>query len=480
MRNSLSPPLAHRPPPGAARSRRFRRSLLAVAALGSAGTVWTADIAEVYAEAVRNDPVLAGQRASTAARELGVTIARSSLLPQASANAGRSRSSNQSDTIDTNPASPNFGRPTPETNSTSQSWGAGVNQTVLDMPSWFGYRGAKERAKQAGWDLENTAQLLITRVAAAYLNVLTRQANLESAVAAEEAVRRQLEQVQQRFDVGLEAITGVLQSKAAYDRAAETRIQAESDLWISFEGLRTLTGVAYTEINRLKTDLPIVDPQPKDEDAWVTTAMATNFRIRSRQNALNGAEHDLRAQMAAHLPRISAAANYGNSSGQQSIEGFVLPDRGTTTFKSYSLNFTMPLFQGLRVHAGIKQARLNREQTRQALIAEELTVAEEVRTRFRSVVTDVVRVAARAEAIKSAEAALEATETGYEVGTRNIVDVLLEQQNLFSAQYNYQQSRHNYVLNMLRLKESAGTLSAADVAELNSHMDAADPVRKGQ
>lgn len=459
---------------------RAVKPLVASAVLAFGGTSWGADISEIYAEAVENDPVLAGQRASAAARELGVTIARSSLLPQANANVSRSTNSNRTDAIDMNPSSPNFGRPTPETNSTSQSWGGNVSQSVLNLGNWFNYRGAKERAKQSDWDLENTAQLLITRVAGAYLNVLTRQASLESAVAAEEAVRRQLEQVQQRFDVGLEAITGVLESKAAYDRAEETRIQAESDLWISFEALRTLTGIAYTEIDRLAANLPIIDPQPNDEDAWVNTAMSTNFRIRSRQNALRAAEHDLRAQMSAHLPTISASANYGNSSGQQSYGGVLLPDRGTTTYSSFSLNFSMPLFTGLRVQAGVKQARLNREQARQALIGEELTVAEEVRTRFRSVVTDVVRVAARSEAIKSAEAALEATQTGYEVGTRNIVDVLLAQQNLFSAQFNYEQSRHNYVLNMLRLRESAGTLSEADIAALNSHMDPGSPVQKWQ
>ena len=481
MRHRLILPPAPRSPRGALRHPGlFLGRLLAVGALGLATTAGGADIAEIYAQAVDNDPVLAGQRASAASRQLGVAIARSSLLPQAGANASRSRGSNRTDTIDTNPNSPNFGRSTPETTSTSEGWGGSVNQTVLNMQSWFGYRGAKERARQADWDLENAAQLLITRVAQAYLAVLTRQANLESAMAAEEAVRRQLEQVQQRFDVGLEAITGVLESKAAYDRAEETRIQAESDLWISFEALRTLTGIAYTEIDRIKADLPIIDPEPNEEDAWVSTAMTTNFRIRSRQKALTAAEHDLKGQMSAHLPTISASASYGNSSGQQSIGGFVLPDRGTTTYTSYALNFQMPLFSGLRVHASVKQARLNVEQARQALIGEELTVAEEVRTRFRSVITDVVRVAARDEAIKSAEAALEATQTGYEVGTRNIVDVLLAQQNLFLAQFNYQQSRHNYVLNMLRLKESAGTLSAADVAELNGHMDADNPVLKGQ
>ena len=138
----------------------------------------------------------------------------------------------------------------------------------------------------------------------------------------------------------------------------------------------------------------------------------------------------------------------------------------------------MPLFLGMRTQANVKRARLSRNLARQSLIEQELNVAEQVRTRYRLVVTDVVAVAASAEALKSAQAALEATQTGYEVGTRNIVDVLLRQRELFQSEYQYNLSRHNYVLDMLRLKESAGTLSEADIQELNTDIDAANPVQK--
>ena len=456
------------------------KTLWAAVALTFAGAASGADISQIYTAAVANDPVVARARATNAISKQGVVIARAAFLPQVSASAGRSKGSTSSDALDMNPQSPNFGRSAPETNYTSQSWGAGVSQTVINVPSWFGYRGAQARAKQADWDLENTHQALISRVAEAYLSVLTQQASLESAGAAEQAVRRQLEQVRQRFDVGLEAITGVLESKAAYDSAVVTRIQAESDHRVSFEALRTLTGVAYEEIDGIKADLPIVDPLPDDAEEWVRTAMATNHVIRSTQEALAAAELDLKNQIARQLPTLQASASYGSNSGQQSIGGFVVPDRGTSTSMSYSLSLSMPLFQGLRIHSGIKQSRLSLEVARQTLIQQELMVAEDIRTLFRSVVTDVLRVAARDEAIKSAEAALEATQTGYEVGTRNIVEVLNAQRQLFLNQYNYHQSRYDYVLNMLRLKESAGTLGEADIAELNGHMDPANPVRKAQ
>ena len=457
---------------------RAIKPLTAVAALALGATSWGADISEIYAEAVANDPVLARARFSNEITRTSVTTARASLLPQINATATQSSGTQSVDSINMNPNSPDFGRPTPDREFTSQRWGAGVSQQVLNVGDWFGYRAAKADANRADWDLQTASQGLIIRVAQAYLSVLSRQAELESAIAAEEAVQRQLEQVQQRFDVGLEAITGVLESKAAYDSAVVTRIRAESQQRVSFETLRTLTGTAYGEIANLKEDLAIVDPLPKDENEWVRTAMDTNFGIRSAQLALASAEHNVKNSMSQYLPTLSATASYGTNSGQSSVNGVVLPDQGASTSVNYSFNLQVPLFRGMRTQANVKRARLSRNLARQSLIEQELNVAEQVRTRFRLVVTDVVAVAASAEALKSAQAALEATQTGYEVGTRNIVDVLRAQQDVFRNEYQYNLSRHTYVLDMLRLKESAGILSDSDIQDLNSDIDAGNPVQK--
>ena len=174
---------------------------------------------------------------------------------------------------------------------------------------------------------------------------------------------------------------------------------------------------------------------------------------------------------------MTASANYGVGSGSQAFGGFVIPDQ-TSANLTYSLNISAPIFSGLGTHSAVKQARHGLEQARQQLIGQELTVSRDTRNLFRAVATEVVRVQARAEAIKSAEAALEATQTGYEVGTRNIVEVLLAQRRLFASQFDYARSRYDYVINLLRLKEAAGALDERDVAELNAFMDAANPVRR--
>ena len=369
------------------------------------------------------------------------------------------------------------GLPIPERELTRRSWGVGLSQPLLNVPRWFNYLGAKASARRADWELRSTAQQLVIRVATAYLKVLRGQAALESAVAAEEAVGRQLEQVQQRFDVGLVAITDVLDAKAEFDNAVVSRIQAEGDHAIFFEGLRTLTGAPFDAIDRLDAGLPIVDPEPVDEEAWVAVAQENSYAIHAAREALHAAQRDVDARLAGHLPTISADVSYGASSGSQALGGFVVPSQSSEDV-SYSLSISAPIFSGFGTRASVRQARFGAVRARQRLIEQELDVAERTRNLYRTVVTDVVRVKARAEAIKSAEAALEATQTGYEVGTRNIVEVLRAQRRLFESQSQYANSRYEYVLNMLRLKEAAGALDESDIAQLNSFMDSANPVRR--
>jgi len=137
---------------------------------------------------------------------------------------------------------------------------------------------------------------------------------------------------------------------------------------------------------------------------------------------------------------------------------------------------TIPVFQGGRTTSRVRESSARVEQAKELLLEQQRTVVRNTRNLFKSVSTDVARVQARLKAIRSSQSALEATQTGYEVGTRNIVDVLQAQQRLYDAQFAYADSRYTYLINLLRLKQQTGLLSPADLEEMNSFMDSANPV----
>ena len=426
------------------------------------------NILDVYKTAKDNDAVLGAANASFAASKELVPQARSLLLPSIGG---------QVNTSKTNRDILLRGQPALGETYNDNGWNAQLRQPVLNLASWYTLGSAKSSVKAAGMQLEAERQDLIVRVIEAYLNILRTKDRLDTTSAEVTAVQRQLEQVQQRFEVGLVAITDVLESQAVYDSTVVRRIQAESDHDISFETLITLTGRSYDQLARLSQTLPIVDPNPKDEEEWVTTALRSNLGIKAAAAQLAAARSDVRARRSDHLPTIDATATYADSvTGGQNFFG----GAGDTTTENtiYALSLTVPLYRGGAVRSKVREANARVVQSQEQLLNQKRTVTRNTRNLFKSVATDVLRVEARLKAIRSSQSALEATETGYEVGTRNIVDVLQAQQRLFSTQFDYADSRYNYVVNLMRLKQATGKLTQEDLEELNQFVDSGDLVER--
>jgi outer membrane protein len=440
--------------------RRFSAIVTVCIAMSLASSAYASDLLEIYRAAYENDPVLGAARANLGARSEILPQARAGLLPSVTLGASYSETRRDRDIADTT-----------ETFDTT-NWQAQISQPLFDVQRWHTWRGAQAVSEQAELDFLSQEQALAVRVAEAYLDVLRAQDQLESAQAEETAVQRQLEQVQQRFDVGLVAITDVLESTAIYDNTQVRVIQAEGDHGTFFETLRTLTGQLHPEIARLDTDLPVTSPEPEDEESWVRVAMENNPAILAARQLVRAADRDVRARRAAHYPILSATASHSYS------------DTGGTAFlgqrtdqTSFGVQFQLPIYQGGLPSSRTRESQHRLDEARERLREREYIAARDTRNLFRFVMTDVLRVRARERSIESSQSALEATQTGYEVGTRNIVEVLQAQQRLYQTQFDYADSRYRYVLNLLRLKQSAGTLDVEDLAFLNQYMDHANPVR---
>ena len=239
-----------------------------------------------------------------------------------------------------------------------------------------------------------------------------------------------------------------------------------------FETLSTLSGESYDALDRLSDKLPIVNPNPIDEQEWVSTALAQNLGIQTAQEQLKAARRNVRARRSGHLPTIDATVTQvHNVTGAANFFG-----ADTTEQTVYGLQFNLPLYSGGLIRSRAKEAKALQTQAQELLLNQQRTVTRDTRNLYQAVATDVVRVQARLKAIKSSQSALDATETGYEVGTRNIVDVLQAQQRLFSSQFDYADSRYNYVTDLMRLKQVVGALAEADLQELNTFTDPNDKV----
>lgn len=433
-------------------------------ALGMAHSpVFALDLSEAYAKAQKNDPRWSAARNNYEAEQQSVTIGRGALLPSLAAYGSFSENEFESD----------LGTAA-NTDFESTQYGAKLTQPLFRADAWYGYQRSKAIGSQAEATLRSQEQELALRVSQAYFAVLSAQETLAYAQAEEAAFGRQQDQAQQRFDVGLIAITDVLEARAASDGARANRIAAEAALSSTQENLSAIIGEAPGRLAPLKGDAIFVKPVPADPDAWAKLAKERNPDLQAAMQTYNTSRAASREARSGHLPTVDLFGSYNDTdydvtaSNPLAGSSFTTQNGATTSF---GVEANWLLFAGGRTYAASKQASYREAAALDQLTATERLVVNNARTAYLNVAADAYRVEARKQAVASNESSLAAVQAGYEVGTRNIVDVLLTQRVLYAAKRDYADARYDYVINSLRLKSASGQLSEVDIRELNGWLD---------
>ena len=404
-------------------------------------------LADIYQSAVKHDPIAGAAKASYKANKETLKQGRAVLLPQLIAS-----SSKAEPTSDENIA------PAITTYRTS------LSQSLFNMPAWFQFQSAKKMDLVAKATFAAQQQSLIIRVSEAYFNVLRAYDNKQTRNAEELAIQRQLEQVTERFEVGLLPITDVHEIQAIFDDASVNSLEAKGALDIAFEQLQFLSGKNHNQLAGLKDSFSAEVPSPISVESWVEFALANNFELRASQLTQQAADETAKAAKAQHLPKVTISADYSKRDAEATASAGAIMSEET----AINLNLSMPIFSGGLTSSQARQATFQAQTAEQNYIASKRNTMQAARSNHQSAITNAARVKARKQAITSAESALKATQAGYEVGTRTIVDVLLAQRTLFQAKRNYSNARYDYILSMMRLKQVAGQLSPEDIFELNN------------
>lgn len=431
-------------------------------------------LASIYELALKNDAKLKSAEATYKANLENEEQSFSVLLPQVNASADYASTDGnaQSESFFPLNGTPVFSSSDDDTNNDIETYQLTLSQKLFDLSAWYTFKQGKSISAQATAQFAADQQDLIIRVARAYFDVLRARDNLEATKAEERATKRQLEQTQQRFDVGLIAITDVHEARAVYDDNVVRRLTDEGILATSYEALTVLTGLPHSDLWLLDKDFPVINPDPLSRGEWVQFSLINNYSLKASIAGMEAAMQNASAKKMGHAPTVSARASYtkiesdGSRDGNE-IGGTNKPFTNDSEDTLWGVTLNVPIYSGGGVSAQRRQAYEQYNAALQNKIETQRNVVQNTRSTHITLVTDVQRVKAREQAIVSTSSALDATQAGYEVGTRNIVDVLQAQRALFGSIRDYANSRYDYVLNLLRLKEASGMLNPQDIYDLN-------------
>ncbi|HEX7732116.1 MAG TPA: TolC family outer membrane protein [Rhodanobacter sp.] len=424
------------------------------------------DLLDAYRQALANDPTLAQADATRLATGEGVNQARALLLPQISGSLSLSQTTGGGNERIQDPNNPNeFINTSTFGHSRTRNLGANLSQTVFDFSKYANLKAAHSSANAQDELYQAALQNLFVRVATAYFAVLTDEDQLAFAKANEDAYKQQYEQSNQRYKVGLSAITDVYQAKSYYEGAKAQTISAQNTLDNDREALSQITGQPTGTLKKLRDELPMGAPDPSDPDAWVKQALANNPNLLAQEQNVQAAEHNITAARAGHLPTITANVSYGKSASWYENAAIHSNTPSSTTI---GLTLNVPIFSGGLTQSQVRQSIYNRDAAQDSMEIERRQVKASALNYYRSVLAGISQVESGKAAVDSAQKALDATRAGFEVGTQTMVNVLLAIQTLTQAESSYSQARHQLVLNRLLLKQSAGTASLGDLQNINA------------
>ncbi|MBU2869671.1 outer membrane channel protein TolC [Colwellia sp. E2M01] len=447
--------------------KKFSTLIIALTTVMSSTQVQADDLLTVYQQALLNDPTILISQAQYMSVKENIEQVRSTLLPQINLTGGYTIGEQDSYSALTNTI----------TNSeyTSLTYGGNLNMQIYHHDSWLSLNNAKKAAHQSDLQYQVSKQDLITRVTQVYFNLLSSKDDLVFANAEKKAIERQLEQTKQRFSVGLTAITDVYEAQAQYDNAVTEAIRAENAILQAEEAVRLITNVYPKNVSVLNTDrFSTSKPVPSSADEWQTTAEAKNLDLITAKVGIDIAQDQISIARAGHYPTLDFAANYNAADTDSAYNN--QPEINEPNVDGYYLgvNLNIPIYSGGAIQSSVRQAQNNFVIASQELSLTHREVVRTTRNAYNTVITAISAIKALEQSVLSATKSLEATEAGFEVGTRTIVDVLDSTRNLYGVKRNLSSTRYAYIQNVLLLKRAAGTITDEDITAINSGLVAAN------
>ncbi|MHC8304381.1 TolC family outer membrane protein [Pseudomonas sp. PB3P13] len=422
-----------------------------------------ADLMDVYQSALSNDAQLAAARHDYLAEREALPQARAGLMPNLTAGATTETTRFERD------------EPSLSRERSGATVRANISQPLFRLDRWYQVKAARDTVTQAGLELSAKEQNIILSVAQGYFETL-RQLDSHAAAAAEEnALLRQLDQAQGRLEDGASSITDVYDAQSAYDNSRANRQQAQRKVDEAYEALGRLTKTDYTSIAAMGHGLPVDPPVPNIAHEWVQTAVRQNLTLQALEHGVSAAEQTVDQRKAGHAPTVDAVASYRK--GDNDSFGYSNPtDFGRNGYRdnvaqsSIGIEVSIPLYSGGMTNSQVRESTERLYQSQDEYEDRRREVVLDTRNAFRGVNVDIEQLATRRQAIISGQKSVEANQVGVDVGSRNIADVLNAQRQLYAAVRDYNNARYDYILDNLKLKQAAGTLSPDDLKALAAYL----------
>ncbi|MEP9398133.1 TolC family outer membrane protein [Mesorhizobium sp. KR2-14] len=344
---------------------------------------------------------------------------------------------------------------------TTGSFGVQINQTLFDgFQTKNNVAAAESQVFAANENLRNNEMNILFEAVSAYADVIQ---NRQIAVLREQNLKFLDEQVRSsksRLEVGEGTRTDVAQSEAARQQAIATLAAARAQVATSEAIYQQVIG---EKPGKLSPVAPIAKMLPKSLAEAYTMAAGQHPAILATQYLVDAAGFSVKSAEGALLPQVTGSASV--SRNLRISDG--ITDQGTPgtskdyfNFGSIGATITVPIYQGGRVSAQVRQSKESLGQARIQVDVIGDQVRSQVAAAWAAYNSAKQGVEANRSAVVAAKLALEGIVEERNVGQRTTLDVLITQSDLITAEINLAQAEDQFVTASYGILQATGQLYA--------------------
>jgi len=422
-------------------------ALLVSAAVLSPVTASAETIFGALSKAYQNNSQLNSARAGVRVTDEGVAIAKSGYRPTIAGSAS----------IDYSTTRGRSGGVKGTTHLTTGSFGIQIDQTIFDgFQTRNNVAAAEAQVQASNENLRNTEQNILYNAAAAYMDVIRDR---QIAVLTEQNLKAMTEQVRaarSRLEVGEGTRTDVAQTEAQRSSAIAQLSSARAQALASAATYRQIVG---DDPGKLTAAPPLTKLLPKNIDSAFALAANEHPAILATEHAVDAAAFNVKSAEGALLPQLSASAGVSRSYKDSNLPGVGNDSSDYSNSASVGATLTIPLYQGGRVSAQVRQ---NKESLSQARIEVDVSrdqVRQAVASAWSQYTAARESVDANRALVSAAQLALDGVIEERNVGQRTTLDVLNAQNDVTTAKINLASSEHDVVVASYAIVLAIGHLS---------------------
>ncbi|RJP83071.1 MAG: TolC family protein [Desulfobacteraceae bacterium] len=325
---------------------------------------------------------------------------------------------------------------------------------ILRLPLFTGgrltneIRAAELLSQSEEKRLSYTREELVFNVSSTFYAMLSQEEVIRSLEFSINAMQEHRKQVSDLLALQKAARVDLLRSEVRLADLRQSMVRERNVLAIEKRYLANLLGIEdngdQLSVNGLLT---FEEPVMENTGDLVAVALKRRNDYLAAQTRLEAQARRVDAVRAGHWPAVSALGSYGvTATGSSERE-----DVGTI-----GLGVSMPLFEGGRIEAQIRQERAVLAASQERLRKLALQIRREVETALLDIQSGSERIQATRQSIEQAKESLRIERMKYDLGSGSITDVLDAQSALLQSETNYARALADFHIANARLAFATG------------------------